>query len=447
MGFSPAQLHRVLQRLPSPARYCVAYSGGLDSSVLLHAMAALRPALPAPLYALHLDHALQSASAQWLRHCQRQCAAWDIALQTRVLEIANGSDLGLEAAARAARLAAFRACIGSGDMLLMAQHRDDQAETLLLQLLRGSGPGGLSAMAPLSALPPGWMARPLLDFSRQQLRAYAAAEALDWVEDPTNAEIHFDRNYLRHEIMPRLRERWPSCSKTFARSAALCAEAEDLNNVLADHWLARVAGALPGSLSVTALTALEAPLRRAVLRRWIKQAGFLAPSRRKLAALMSALLTAAADRQPLVCWTGAQARRYRDDVLLMRPLPPAPGDLRLSWQHAGVLDLPTGLGQLRADFAKLSPPWQGAALQVRFGGYPGRCRVVAARHHKTLKKLYQEHAIPHWVRPYVPLVFHGEALLSVAGWWCCELPGRVTVPFHCRWEGHPFTRFIGNLGG
>jgi tRNA(Ile)-lysidine synthase len=446
MGFSPDSLLDVLRRLPSPSRYRVAYSGGLDSSVLLHAMAALRPALSAPVSALHLDHALQAESAQWTQHCQEQCAGVGVSLQTCLLTVNTDTGSSLEAEARAARLGAFRAEMAPGEMLLTAQHQDDQAETLLLQLLRGSGPSGLAAMPALSDFAGGWLARPLLDFTRQQLEAYARRQGVAWVQDPSNAKCDFDRNYLRHRVLPRLRKRWPSCAKTLSRSASLCAEAQDLNELLAQREMAQVQGRLPGSLSVRGLVQREAGLRRAVLRRWIKDGGFAMPSRRKLMALDNDALHAAAERSPLVSWGDAQVRRYRDDLLLMPALPPLPEPSVLLWRSAAALVLPLGLGVLRLAASETNPEHDGEPfkrpLTVRFGAYRGVCRVRGNAHHKPLKKLYQERGVPTWVRPYVPLVFSDETLLSVGGCWQCESSDAQTASFRCLWEGHPFARFL-----
>ncbi|MCL5802079.1 MAG: tRNA lysidine(34) synthetase TilS, partial [Gammaproteobacteria bacterium] len=222
-GFSPAQLQRILNRFPA-ARYWVAYSGGLDSHVLLHALAHLAAAsdstrphkiLPPPLtgggrgeggfelHAVHVDHGLQPNSAQWVKHCEEVCAELQIPLHSLQIKIKLEQGESLEAAARDARYQAIAVLIEDGDALLTAHHQDDQAETVLLQLLRGAGPAGLAGMPECSAFSKGLHVRPLLNFTQAQLRIYAETHHLAWVEDHSNRDLRFDRNYLRHEITPR----------------------------------------------------------------------------------------------------------------------------------------------------------------------------------------------------------------------------------------------------
>jgi tRNA(Ile)-lysidine synthase len=438
MGFSPQDLLPIVERLPRPSCYWMAFSGGLDSTVLLHALSQLRRQLPAPLKAVHLDHGLHADSAQWADHCRRLCRELDLPLEERALQLQPPPGASIEAEARKARLAAFRAIIGPGDLLLTAQHRDDQAETLLLQLLRGSGLSGLAAMPALTELPPGYLARPLLGFTREDLHDYAERCKLRWVEDPSNAETGFDRNYLRHRVLPLLAERWPAYAKTLSRSARHCAEAQGLIDHLAERDFTRVRGGRPASLSVSALAELDAPLCRALLRRWIRERGFSTANSRRLDRIIHELLRAAPDRSPVVEWPGAEVRRYRDDLFLLPPLPEPPGNGPIDWRAGPVFALPAGLGVLRITAPAPDDARPPASLQVRFGVAGARCGMAGRGGHKSLKKVFQEHGVPDWVRPYVPLLYLNAELAAVGGFCRCAGPPLQQVV----WEGHPFAQIL-----
>ncbi|MCC7248835.1 MAG: tRNA lysidine(34) synthetase TilS, partial [Lysobacter sp.] len=214
--------------IAASAPVVVGFSGGLDSTVLLHRLAA-DPAMRAHgLRAVHIDHGLHPDATRWAEHARTVCAALGIECRTITVAVPRESGLGPEASARRARRAAFAEALAAGEVLALAQHRDDQAETFLLRALRASGPDGLAAMRPWRAFASGWMWRPLLDVPRSDLLAYAEREGLQWIEDPSNRDESIDRNWLRHRVLPLLRERWPQADVALARAAALSAEASDL---------------------------------------------------------------------------------------------------------------------------------------------------------------------------------------------------------------------------
>ncbi len=439
-GFSEQALLSVLRTLPQPTGYCLAYSGGLDSSVLLHALAGVRGQLPAALRVLHLDHGLHPDSTRWTEHCREQCDDLGLPLLHRRLALDLQPGDSLEAKAREARLATFRDILRKDELLLTAQHRDDQAETLLLQLLRGAGLDGLSAMPPLSHLGRGRMARPLLDFSRADLRQYAEERSIAWIDDPSNVQLHFDRNYLRHQVLPRLAERWPAYADTFSRSAAHCAEARELLDDLSAPALQTLRGEHESSLSVSALAAQPPALCRELLRRWIRERGFVPPSRTRLERIRTEVLTAGPDRSPLVEWPGAQIRRYRDGLYLLPPLPGPPSGLTIGWTHGDVLELPEGFGTLRFDPAATAERLrEQGKLSVRFDVTGLQCRPAVNRPHRALKHLYQEQGIPDWVRPYVPLLFLNDQLIGVGPLWtCCGQLKSFVDGWRLHWVGHMF---------
>ncbi len=423
MPFTPALLLSILKRLPAAHRYVVAYSGGCDSAALLHAMASLRHAYGADLLALHVNHGLQAASVCWAEHCQAVCRGLGVELQRIDLALHIGKGESPEAAAREARYQAIQAHMREGDMLLTAHHQDDQAETLLLQLLRGSGPAGLAGMAELKACPPAVHARPLLGFSREELAAYARDQGLSWVEDSSNLDTRFDRNFLRREVMPLLASRWPALSRTLARSAAHCAEAQLLIEELAQADLARLGGDDAEALPVSGLKALSLPRRRVLLRNWIQGRGFQLPDAPRLECMAREAIEAGADRMPLIRWPGAEVRRYRDRLYLMTPLSDHDPGLVLPWDGASPLVLPAGLGTLRADLATggMDPEkWSAGGLQVSFRQGGEQCRPLGRGHGRSLKKLFQERGLPPWERDRVPLISLNGQLAAVADLWVCE---------------------------
>jgi tRNA(Ile)-lysidine synthase len=422
--FHPEQLLPILRHLPVTGHYWLAYSGGLDSSVLLHALAQLGAELPAPLSVIHVDHGLSPHSAAWSARCREQCAALGLSLREVRVAVERRRQRGVEAAAREARYAVFAELLGVGETLLTAHHQDDQAETLLLQLLRGGGVRGLAAMPEQRPFAAGRLARPLLGFSRVALQYYAEAEGLEWVEDPSNFDTALERNFLRHELLPLLEQRRGGMRPLLARSAGHFAEAAGLLDELAAQDLAAVAvvemsgGA---ALSITALGSLPAARQRNLLRYWLRTLGLALPDSRNLQRILDELLPAAVDAAPLVSWPGAEVRRYRDRLHAMSPLPPLPDrSVSLSWGGEVVTALPAGLGVLRMTRA----PGIGMREELLAGevtiGWRRGGEVLALpgrSGHHALKKLYQEAAIPPWERGRRPLLYIDGQLAQVAGLW------------------------------
>lgn len=440
MNFTPQTLYRRLQSFPRPAGYQVAYSGGLDSHVLLHALAALRAQLGVPVAAVHVNHGLQPAAARWDVHCRAVCTQLGLGYAALEVDARAARGASPEAAARAARYAALAGWLPAGHCLLTAQHRDDQAETLLLQLLRGAGVHGLAAMPEYGEFAAGTRLRPLLDVPRAALRAYAERQQLEWVDDPSNCDTGLDRNYLRHRVLPLLAARWPAMSTNLSRAAAHQAEAAALLDATAVRDLQAAAGAAAGQLHLPAIAGLSAQRRRNVLRYWLRQLTGGTPSAAVLARILDDLPGSRADAQPCVHWNGFVLRRYRDTLFLMRPLPEPDTAQALRWSLAAPLVLPAGCGVLRArevigqGIRRDAVTAGGVQVSWRRGGE--RCRPVRRGQHHALKKLFQERAVPPWQRARIPLIFIDEQLALVPGLWVCEpfqaAPGEAAVQID--WE-------------
>jgi tRNA(Ile)-lysidine synthase len=421
--FSPLNLQQQLQRLPRAQGFHVAYSGGMDSHVLLHALASLRDTLGVPVGAVHVNHGLQVHAAEWQEHCAMVCDGLGIDYVALSVDARAAGGESPEAAARAARYTALAEWLPARHSLLTAHHQDDQAETLLVQLLRGSGVQGLAAMPASSMLGQGTHLRPLLDCPRASLVSYADAQGLNWIEDPSNRDVGFTRNFLRHRVMPELQRRWPGSTASLARSAAHQAEAATLLDELAAADLETLSG-VDTSLSRAGLDALSAQRQRNVLRFWIRQQTGSCPSSAVLARIQQDMLHSRPDAEPCVRWGTFELRRYRDRLYLLQQTATLFPDRELDWSLQAPLPLPQAGGELSA----LECVGQGIRVSalggnsVRVGWRRGgeRCVPAGRGQHHSLKKLFQEQGIPPWQRPRIPLIYIDGQLAAVASLWVCE---------------------------
>lgn len=406
------RLRQALAPWRTASAWCVAFSGGLDSSVLLHLLAELarREAVPA-LSAIHVQHGLQPVAAAWPEHCRQFCAALGIPLQVVAVRVA--AQASVEQAARQARYAAFAEHLQPDAVLFSAQHRDDQAETLLFRLLRGAGVRGLAAMPEQRPLGRGTLLRPLLDCSRAELQGYAEAHGLSWIEDPSNADTRFSRNFLRQRVMPLLAERWPQASVALARSAAHLSEAEQLLGELARMDLRAAQGeplfpwlALP-SLELSLVTQLSDARQRNLLRHWLAPLSRMPDSDHW--AGWRDLREAAGDASPV--WRLADGELHRADGRLYwlsadwlaPPVLPDPAVVRVQ----GASELP-GNGQVQIRGELPAGRWH---LRYRLGG---ESLHLPERGRRDLKRLLNEWRVPAFVRPRLPLLFDGDELMAVA---------------------------------
>ena len=429
MTFTTAQLLTTLAQFPKSTRFWVAYSGGLDSTVLLHAMAACRESLQVDITAVHVDHGLQAQSQVWQQHCQKNSAQLNIPLTSVRVEVDRQSGKGIEAAARAARYQAFASLMQAGDAICLAQHQDDQAETLMLQLLRGTGVAGLAAMPISKPFAGGTLLRPLLQHSRGELLAYAEQFDLNWIEDPSNEQITFDRNYLRHEVMPVVKLRWPSADRSMARTAAHLAEANTLlQEVAAQDWQTVIAGGpeqlFPDQLCISALKTLSLSRQRNLIRHWIHRLNHAPlPDTKRLQQIFDEVIAAAQDCEPCVQWQGLAVRRYRQRLYLTaRELVSGKGgdwDLR---QALTLSELNVRLVVEASVENGLDPSLagqDGMRIAFRQGGEVC-CPAGRGGQHHDLRKLFQEWGVPPWQRPRVPLLYVGNKIAAVIGFCVCE---------------------------
>ncbi|MBS0212379.1 MAG: tRNA lysidine(34) synthetase TilS [Proteobacteria bacterium] len=396
--------------LPLPnSSLVVAFSGGMDSTVLLHALSSLPEARERGLRAIHVHHGLQAEADAWAGHCEAFATQLGIPIAVLRVQVDRTEGRGAEGSARAARLAAFRSAVMGDEVLALAHHRDDQAETVLLRLLRGAGGDGLAAMRRRSRLGGLHLWRPLLAWPRSTLRAHADAHALRWVEDPSNAQTDFDRNFLRHRVLPLLRERWPHADASLARSASLLAEQATYLRTTTGTALDALLLA-PTILPIHGLLACPRAQRAHLLRAWLWRLHGSPPPARVLATIESDVLPARHDRAARLEWAGMAIRRWRDDLYAHSPQAPLPTDWSTRWDGRAPLSLPGG-GRLELHGADAFD----APLTVctRQGGE--RIRLPGRAHHHALKHLLQTCEVPPWTRARMPLLFAPDGELLAAG--------------------------------
>jgi tRNA(Ile)-lysidine synthase len=419
LAFTPQRLREVLAGSLGttgavPTGYCIALSGGLDSTALLAALASF-PAL-APLRAIHVDHGLHPDAARWSGHSVMLAARAAIRCEVVRVDARARAGESPEAAARTARYAVLAARLQPGEVLLTAHHADDQLETVLLQWLRGGGLRALAGMAPAAAFARGWHARPLLGFTRAELRDWAESQRLDWLEDPSNRDLRFDRNYLRLEVLPALRQRWPAASRTVGRVAAQAAEALALDDGAAAAELAAVAEGRTVSLAKLAL--LDGARQRRVLRAWLRALGLSMPAAATLEALRRDMRGAAEDRVPETRWPGAVVRRYRGR-LHADPLPdpalPLGASAGATWGPGETFDLGAlgTLGLQAAEGGGLSRARLNEPLVIATRAAGAVFRPAGSAHRRPLRKWLQERGVLPWRRASIPLVFSAGEIVAV----------------------------------
>jgi tRNA(Ile)-lysidine synthase len=421
--FDSRKLLARLEALSGVDRFIVAYSGGLDSTVLLHALAAIRREKRFLVEAVHVHHGLQSEADQWELYCRRFCERLGVRYRSFWVDARSKPGESPEAAARHARYGILAPLLQASDCLLTAHHRDDQSETVLLQLLRGAGPEGLAAMPFVTGFGVGYHARPLLEYSRTELLRYAQGQELDWIDDPSNFDVDYARNFLRHELFPLLRRRWPSAAQTLCRVARIQAEASELASSLGEIDRVNAAGSKPGTLSVNALTELSYARRNNLLRYWIRERMLPVPTSRQLAQVSVDLLASRQDGMPCLRWPGAEMRRYRDDLYATPPLSAHDATKVYVWEQDRDLVIPHLNLRLSAEDLKAQTsivPSSQTRFEVRFRRGGERCRREGRRHRYSLKTLFQDAGIPPWERDRIPLIYINDKLALVWGYWFCK---------------------------
>lgn len=396
----------ILELLTIYKKIFIAYSGGVDSHVLLHLLHELcRDRAGIKLFAIHINHNLNPKAKEWDKHCQNVCKELSIKYITKSIpKGAKSNDHSLEELLRKKRYEIFAKILPQDACLLTAHHADDQAETLLLQLFRGAGPKGLAAMPKRAKFAKGWLVRPLLDCTRKDILLYAHKYKLICVEDESNADIKFDRNLIRHLLLPLIKKRWPAIVTTLNRVSRHCFEASELLEILAKNDLQKIINKdTENILDVILLKNLPLIRQKNVLRFWLHKLGLPMPSEVKLMEIVRTVINSRYDAMPVVKWFGAEVRRFRNALYAMLPLAPVSSDNK-------ELD---GLKVQIARKLKLDP--KKIKISFRQGGE--RIKLPGHKNTRELKKLLQERGIPPWLRDRIPLVYYGKKIIAVVGYY------------------------------
>ncbi|MDD2725431.1 MAG: tRNA lysidine(34) synthetase TilS [Methylovulum sp.] len=424
---SPALVESALARGRTPPNIFIGYSGGVDSHVLLH-LCASSAMLKGKTTAVYVHHGLQAEAGQWAVHCEEIAHSLDVNFQCLRVNAHPQTGESPEEAARNARYAALASLLGQDDVLLVAQHREDQLETVLLQLFRGSGLRGLSGMPERMAFGAGWLLRPLLPISKQAIDAYAQSHSLSWVEDPSNQHSDYDRNFLRNDIVPLLKQRWPALDKTVARAAAHCAEAEAVLGKLAGQLANTAINTDDSTLSISRLLGFSEVEQKLVIRHWLQHLGLKMPSQTVIGRLQTEVLAARADAAPLLSTPSYSLRRYQDKLYCLRPssatlltgIWPKGQQAFAINGHQRLVCLPSSRGIAKT-------VWQQALVEIRARQGGEKIRLPNRQGRHSLKNLYQEAGVPPWERDLMPLVYLDGQLAAVGAIW-------ISAEFYCEEE-------------
>ena len=396
----------------------IGYSGGVDSHVLLHLLAN-QPHLQHKIVAVYVHHGLQAEADDWALHCEQQCQRLAVSFKSLLVNAQANIGESPEEVARNARYAAFQQLLNQGDTLLIAQHREDQLETVLLQMFRGAGVNGLAAMPVCSSFGQGMLVRPFLNIPKSSLLSYANYHQLAWVEDPSNAIDDFDRNFLRNRVIPLLKQRWPSIDKTVARSAQHCADSANLIDNWANGVIYQIVDPVTHCLLIQEWRLFEQGQRRYLLRYWLQMFGLKAPSQAVLHAIIEQVINARIDAEPQLIIQNHQIKKYRDQLYCLATHSLIDGFQIGEWKKGGLYyNLGNGfqlaLIEAQAGIPKLFWQHHIVTIDKRRGGEKLQLSNRQGSH--CLKKLYQESVIPPWERNK-PLLFIDGVLAAVPGLW------------------------------
>lgn len=434
-----SQLQAQLQNLPESEPLWVGFSGGLDSSVLLHAL--INVAQGRAVTAVHVHHGLSASADSWMAHCRAKACEWGAGFKVVHVEV-KPAGKGLEDAAREARFSVFAQTLQLGGTLFTGHHQNDQAETVLLRLLRGTGVRGLGSIQATRPFGQGRLVRPWLSVPRDDLLSYARQNQLTWIEDDSNTDQQLDRNYLRLTIMPAVLARWPGALKTLSRAATLAQENESLVALLAEQDLQGLdarAERIGHSIALDSLADWPKARVANVLRYWLHSLNISVPSKEVLDQVYEQVFGPgkAPDSQPNIAWA-SYAWCYFHGRLYCLPRGDAPSQpFQLGWSGKEALTLPNGgtLALLKGgDFY-----WDGQPLEVRSRLTGERCHPRARKHSQTLKKLLQEYQLEPWLRDQVPIVLQGGRAVAVGDLW---LEGDAHAQHEEGGDAKPGYRFV-----
>ncbi len=404
-------------------RLCVAYSGGIDSHVLLEQLNNLNQGDAAiPLDAIYINHNLQDDAKHWGKHCQEVCLSMSVPFQQIEVNATPEAGESPEEKARSVRYQALENQLFANQWLVTAQHMDDQAETLLLQLLRGSGAHGLSAMPTKKNLGDGELHRPLLTISKGQITAFAKKNHLSWIDDPSNNDQAIPRNYLRKTVIPALEKMWPETIQMLERSASWLGESAEMMSEIAEQDFLVCRGDYQ-SLCLEKLMTLTPIRQKNLLRFWFHQRGLKRPGNEKLLLIKEQIIHAREDANPQLDWQGISLRRFKDKLFMLPKGIETDINWQVSWGADSAVSLVNKIGVLSVSEVTgqgLKKHYQHKKLELRLRIGGEHCHPAKRNHSRSLKKLFQEYSVPPWYRDQWPLLYCDNQLIAVPGLFICK---------------------------
>ena len=415
---SSLSIESALTQYHNPPHIYIGYSGGIDSHVLLHLCASMAH-LKEKITAVYVHHGLQLEADAWAEHCKKTATGLGVDFKViRVDAIASQGE-SPEEVARNARYTALRTLIETDDVLLVAQHREDQLETVLLQLFRGSGLSGLSAMPAFMNFGKGVLLRPLLNTPKIAVEVYAKLHNLSWIEDPSNQSNNFNRNFLRNAIVPLLKQRWPACDKTVARSAGHCSEAQLLLSEQAKKLFLPIFNILDETLTISQLIAYSLTQQRLVIREWFQMLNLKMPSQAFIERIQSDVISARPDSDPLLSGKGYCIRRYRDKLYCLK-VAGAEKIVASIWPKMQI-SFSFSAGQalyfMPSSAGICYDKWQKSTVVVKARSGGEKISLPGRKGHHDLKQLFQEAGIAPWERAGIPLIYLDDKLAVVGDLW------------------------------
>ncbi|VAW50528.1 tRNA(Ile)-lysidine synthetase [hydrothermal vent metagenome] len=411
------------------SNYVVAYSGGVDSHVLL----LLCKELKLSVRAVHIHHGLQNCADDWVKHCQNTCKDIDVDLNVIYVDAKKKKGESPEETARNVRYQALQECLLPNDVLLTAQHKDDQAETLLLQLFRSASSAGLAGMPTTRVIGEHIHVRPLLSFSRNEIENYAKQNSYNWIEDPSNQDTSIDRNFIRKDVLPLLIKRWPEIKSQLSTVTNLQASNLDVLEDMATIDLANALSMRTKSdmtvfevismLSLDKLKALSSSRLLNLLRYWIIKTLQIKPTKNLLEEIEHALINTKLDASPDIVYSGFSFKKFQENLYLIKLNIVSDSLKKSNWNPSDWLNLPELNIRLTTKSllsSGLSNKLLDESLQIRFRKGGEKFHPAGRRHSQSLKKLFQEANIPPWERDVIPLVYFGDNLIAVGGLWVAK---------------------------
>ncbi len=426
----------VLQELGNVNKLWLAYSGGMDSSVLLHLFYSNKEKIRHKIEVLYVNHGLQQEADDWSVFCQKQCEEYDFPFTELKVSESCPKGESVEAWAREKRYQLIDDIMEPNDVLFSGHHKDDQVETFFLQALRGAGVRGLSAMPLIKKKKNTFYVRPLLVYSREEIKHYANEHDLNWQEDKSNSDSRYDRNYFRHNLAAVIEEKWPAYRDTINRLIENQKETrlildelaiEDINNAKNDNEI---------SLDINTIKTLSKARQKNLIFVWLEQLGLQTPGSRHIEKIISDIINSDLDKSPCVNWPDVEIRRYKNTLYALKAMQNYDADTEFKWQPESILNIfeETLIAKRAKGIGISQNKVNGHDFIVRFRKGGEKIKPGHSSHSKTVKQLFQERSVLPWYRNKIPLVYVNNELVAIPGF--CVDKKYIAEKDEAAWDIH-----------